>query len=160
MERLLSPRLTYGAPPGSGMFCVPSSDPGQVFSCCKQAAVGLLCPSSCSPSSPRDRLGAKPCCRSAPTHRPPAAAPRSLLATEHPQGSLLSTGKGNHEQIQQEKGETTPHSFISCASLAHPRGVRAHTPPHQADPLLKGFKHQLPREVPLIFVYKGSKQKG
>lgn len=72
------------------MFCVSSSEPGQVCSCCKRAAVGWLYPSSCSPSSPSKRHGARPHHGSGPSHKPPAAALRSLPTTEHSQGSLPS----------------------------------------------------------------------
>lgn len=68
-ESILSPKLSHGSPPGSGMFCVSSSDPGQVFSCCRRAAAGLLCPSSRSPSSPEEKARSQvpPRVRSKPT---------------------------------------------------------------------------------------------
>lgn len=124
MERLLSPRLSWGTPPGSGMVCVPSSYPGQVFSCCKWAAVGLLCP---FPILSKEQLRARPRCRSAPAHRPPAAAPGSLPATQHPQDSAQQReGEPRAEPAGERRSSSPfisllcqPHTSLRCASTHH-----------------------------------------
>lgn len=122
-ERLLSPRLSCGTPPGSGMFCVPSSYPGQVFSCCKMsssgAAVPILHPLHGTGSEPGHAAG-----QLQPTGH--QLQPQGLCQPHSTHKTLLSRGKGNHEQSQQEKGEPAPHSFPCCASLARPWGVWAH----------------------------------
>lgn len=122
MERLLSPRLSCETPPGSGMFCLPFSYPCQVFSCCIWAAVGLLCP---FPTLSKERAQSQAKLRVSSSQEATSCTPTASASHTAPT-RLLSRGKGSHEQTQQEKGEPTPHSFLCCASLACPWGVRAH----------------------------------
>jgi len=77
----------------------------------------------------------------------------------------LGRRRGSREQCcrsRQEKGKSAPLSS-ACASLPIPEMCKDILPPPRADPVagvLKVLKYQLPREVSLIFVYKGGKQKG
>lgn len=133
-----------------------------------------------SAAANKQQLG---CCARAPVLHPlqgtgsePSPAAGQLQPTGHqlqPHGlcwpqsihkALCSAeGRRTTSRPSRRKEKQLPiHLFLVPAS--HIPEVCELTPPtHQADPLaelLKGFKHQLPREVPLIFVYKGSKQKG
>lgn len=116
------------------------------------------------------------CCARAPVPHPlqgtgsePSPAAGQLQPTGHqlqPHGlcwpqSIHNTLCSAEKREKDPEGERRINSlFISL----HVPEVCEHTPsPHQTEPvaeLLEGFKHQLPREVSLIFVYKGSKQKG
>lgn len=164
---------------------------------------------------------------SGPAHKPPAAAPRSLLTTEHSQdsppsflpcqrgrwggswvarasaepsppqgwgprqphrGSQLVQQRGNAEtqgtrwpcmdrqtDSQGVGGATSSavdpgrrkenqlHVSLPVPASRVPEMCKHVPPPSCADPVaevLKGLKHPLPGKVPLIFVYKGGKQKG
>lgn len=90
--------------------------------------------------------------------------PRGLCQPRSIHKTLCSAeGRGTTSRPSRRKeNQLSIHFFVVPASHV-PEVCKHRPPPHQADPvaeLLKGFKHQLPREVPLIFVYKGSKQKG
>lgn len=59
--------------------------------------------------------------------------------------------------------ESEPHISLPAPASCAPEMCQ-HVPPpprtHPAAEVLEGLKHQCPGEVPLIFVYKGGKQKG
>lgn len=159
-ERLLSPRLSCGTPPGSGMFCVPSSYPSQVFSCCKWAAVGLLCP---FPILSKEQAQSQATLQVSSNPQATSCSPRVSASHTAPTRLCSAEGRGTMSKASRRKENQLPIHFLAVPASHVPEVCEHTSPPHWADPvseLLKGFKHQLPREVSLIFVYKASKQKG
>lgn len=81
MEKILSPKLSYGFPPRNVLCFFQLPMPGLHSSCYKWVEEGLLCPNPCSPSSLKEQHRANTHYGSGPAHNPSAAAPRSLPTT-------------------------------------------------------------------------------
>lgn len=97
---------------------------------------------------------------------PQATSCSPVVSAGHGASTGLSAQQKEEEPRADPAGErriNSPIHFFVVPASHIPEVCKHRPPPHRADPvaeLLEGFKHQLPREVPLIFVYKGSKQKG